>query len=127
MVGTTWSRVVHMVNIGSHYEIDTPAAYAFARGTAFTIGVSENGATTLQVSEGTVAVQAQGKQVLVSAGYQDNIEPGKDPGEPLSSVSFIVQPPTSALTTTPTHIPTTETAPIALPSTTPEPSPIRTR
>jgi hypothetical protein len=86
LVGTTWSRVLRMADPGSRYEIVTPAAYAAVRGTEFQTAVDDKGTTTLQVSRGTVAVQAQGQEVLVSAGYQVNVEPGAVPEEPKVTV-----------------------------------------
>lgn len=101
MIGTTWSRVVHMADAGSRYEVDTPASYALVRGTEFMTEVEETGATTLEVYEGTVAVQAQGKEVSVPAGYKVDVEPGTPPGEP----SLIASGP----------------SPVIIPSTTPNP------
>jgi hypothetical protein len=86
LVGTTWSRVVHMADPGSRYEIVTPVSYAMVRGTEFETAVNDQGVTTLQVIHGTVAVQAQGQEVLVSAGYKVNVEPGAAPEEPKAVV-----------------------------------------
>jgi hypothetical protein len=104
LVGTTWSRVVHMADPGSRYEIVTPASYALVRGTEFETEVDEKGVTTLQVSQGTVAVQAQGQEVLVLAGYKVNVEPGAAPEEPLPIVPNPTAPAaTSVVTPTPKY------------------------
>jgi uncharacterized repeat protein (TIGR02543 family) len=137
MIGTTWSRVEHMADAGSRYEIDTPASYALVRGTTFMTEVDQAGATTLEVSEGTVAVQAQGKEVLVPAGYKVNVEPGIPPGEPEQikiEPSPVVTPPitptpytytvqaTPVITALPTTIPSPEPSPSPVFSPTPTPA-----
>lgn len=84
-VGRTWSSV-HKQGGTPRYEIKTPAATAVVRGTAFEIIVRPDGFTTVRVSEGTVAVTAQGVTVLVRAGFETIITPGQPPSTPTASV-----------------------------------------
>ena len=109
--GTTWSRVVKMIGTGSRYEIDTPSSYALVRGTAFCTSIDEAGTTTLDVTEGTVAVRAQGQEVLVPAGFEVTVKVGESPGQPEPILKPI----------TPTHTPVAEISP------TPSPTPSPTR
>lgn len=84
-VGRTWSSV-HKQAGTPRYEIKTPAATAVVRGTAFEIIVRADGFTTVRVSEGTVAVSAQGVTVLVQAGFETIVTPGQPPSTPTASV-----------------------------------------
>ena len=92
-LGRTWSRVVQMSDPGSHYEIQTPSAYALVRGTLFMTEVDQAGATTVQTIEGLVAVGSQieeadivdtpSVEVNVPAGYGTQVEFGAAPSEPI--------------------------------------------
>ena len=81
-VGKTWSRVVKMVDPGSHYEIETPSAIAVVRGTLFTTDVNETGATKVATTEGLVSVIAQGEEVYLPGKQQTQIETGTVPSQP---------------------------------------------
>ena len=81
-LGKTWSRVVRMLDPGSHYKIETPSAYALVRGTLFMTEVDETGSTTVQVTEGLVAVGGQNLEVNVPAGYETTVEAGANPPQP---------------------------------------------
>ncbi len=70
-MGRTWSRVVTMADPGSHYEIETPSAYALVRGTYFVVDVAQE--TIVSTLEGLVAVGGQGGEVQVGAGYQTTV------------------------------------------------------
>jgi DUF971 family protein len=127
--GRTWSRVVHMADPGSRYEIETPSAYAMVRGTAFMTDVDEKGSTMLQVTNGTVAVGAQGQQVSVRVGYEVRVELGSTPSEPVPTTNEISPPalaggvaPEPAATTAPTPA-RTSTIPAPTPTSSPSPTP----
>ena len=80
--GTTWSRVVSLMDPGSRYEIQTPSAVAMVRGTLFMTQVSDTGATTVETVEGVVVVGGQDTEVQVPAGYTSMVEPSGPPSEP---------------------------------------------
>lgn len=82
-VGRTWSSVKSLTNPRSRYEIKTPTATAAVRGTGFEITVAADGATTIRVSEGTVAVAAQGVEIPVTPGLQTTVAPGAAPVAPV--------------------------------------------
>jgi hypothetical protein len=52
------------------------------RGTLFATEVDEAGKTTVQTTEGSVNVSAQGKEVQVPAGKQTTVAPGAAPSSP---------------------------------------------
>ncbi len=82
--GNTWSHVVKMADLGSHYEIKTPSAVALVRGTQFLVEVDEIGATIVSTAEGLVSVSAQGTEIFLPVGQQTNVEPGTSPSDPTS-------------------------------------------
>ena len=82
-MGRTWSRVVKMVDAGSHYEIQTPSAVALVRGTRFLTEVDDEGETTVQTTEGLVSVFAHGNEVFVSPGHLTTVELGMPPAIPV--------------------------------------------
>ncbi|MFC1911777.1 FecR domain-containing protein, partial [Chloroflexota bacterium] len=81
-LGRTWSRVVKMVDPGSHYRIETPSATAIVRGTLFSTEVAETGDTRVATTEGLVSVVAQGEEVYLPANQQTQIETGAAPSQP---------------------------------------------
>ena len=85
--GKTISRVVKMIDPGSHYEIQTPSAVAIVRGTQFVTTVDAAGSTTVNTTEGLVSVVAQGEEVYVPIGQQTTVENGKAPSEPAPSAN----------------------------------------
>jgi hypothetical protein len=129
--GTTWSRVVKMIGTGSRYEIDTPSSYALVRGTAFCTSIDEEGTTTLDVTEGTVAVRAQGQEVLVQAGFEVTVKVGESPGQPepiLKSITPTHTPvaeisPSPSPTPAPTRVLSPTPSPVSTPTLTPTPTP----
>jgi len=82
LIGKTWSRVVKMTDIGSHYEIKTPSAVAVVRGTYFSTEVDEQGETEVHTREGLVSVFAHGDEVLVSPGRLTTVTLGAPPSKP---------------------------------------------
>ncbi|NET72344.1 MAG: iron dicitrate transport regulator FecR [Sphaerospermopsis sp. SIO1G2] len=67
----------------SRVEISTPAGVAGVRGTEFGVSVQDNGKTGVGTKTGSVATSAQGKTVLVNAGFQNLTIPGKPPTPPV--------------------------------------------
>lgn len=65
------------------FSVRTPVAVAGLRGTGFRLNVAEDGRRmTNEVTEGSVAVSAQGQAVAVNAGYGTYAEAGKPPAPP---------------------------------------------
>ena len=56
------------------------------RGTVFLVEVNTEGLTTVEVTEGTVSVGAQGEEVAVPAGYEASVDSGAAPSQPTWSV-----------------------------------------
>ncbi|HEY7065223.1 MAG TPA: FecR domain-containing protein [Chloroflexota bacterium] len=90
--GTTVSRVVHLVDPSAAFEIDTPAATAFVRGTTPRVQVADDG--TARVGNlpidggGTVDVQGKDANATVVT-LQQNEETTVRPGQPPSAPSPI--------------------------------------
>lgn len=55
---------------GAHTQVETPSATAVARGTTFTVDVTSNGSTVIEVFDGVVDVTVGGKTVSVGAGQK---------------------------------------------------------
>lgn len=67
------------------FQVRTPVAVAGLRGTGFRLNVAEDGKSMRnEVTEGAVAVSAQGEEVRVDAGYGTYAEQGKPPAAPVS-------------------------------------------
>src|SRR5437773_1811741 len=81
-IGRTWSSVQKLTDPASRYEIHTPSAVAAVRGTGFDVTVLPSGDTTVRVTDGSVAVSAQGQTVVVNAGQQNTTPTGAPPGAP---------------------------------------------
>ena len=95
LLGNTVNRVGQLVDSASKYEVDTPAASAVVRGTAFNLAVKQDGFTTIQTTQGSVSFTASGVTVTVNQGQQSTAAVGGKPSTP------------SAITTaTPTKTPT---------------------
>jgi len=77
------------------FRVRTPIAVAGLRGTEFRLNVAEDGKTMRnEVTEGAVAVSAQGQEVQVDAGFGTYAELGKPPAPP---TSLLAKPDLSAL------------------------------
>lgn len=85
------------------FKVRTPIAVAGLRGTGFRLNVSEDGKTLRnEVTEGAVAVSAQGQEVQVDAGFGTYAELGKPPAPP---TSLLAKPDLSALPGTINRLP----------------------
>lgn len=80
--GKTWNQVTRLADDSYHFQIQTPSADVKVRGTLFATEVDEMGKTTVQTTEGSVNVSAQGKEVQVPAGQQIIVTPGAAPSAP---------------------------------------------
>ena len=70
-------------NPASRLEIKSPAGVAGVRGTDFGVNVQQNGTMGVATLTGGVATNAQGRTVLVKAGFQNLIVPGEPPSKPV--------------------------------------------
>jgi len=81
--GRLENRVKPLQQPDARFEILTPAAVTLVRGTDFRVSVEAGSELTRnEVSEGGVAVSAEGETVQVDAGEGTLIEPGKPPAPP---------------------------------------------
>ena len=81
--GRVRSRVRPQHSIESSYEVATPAAVAAVRGTDYRVAVSSTVPTSMitEVLEGQVAVQQDGKEVLLNKGFAVKAIEGEPLGE----------------------------------------------
>jgi hypothetical protein len=85
------------------FQVHTPVGVAGLRGTGFRLNVAEDGkALRNEVTEGIVAVSAQGQEVRVDAGYGTYAEQGKPPAAP---VALLPKPDLSSLPATVMRLP----------------------
>ncbi len=70
-------------NPASRLDIKSPAGVAGVRGTDFGVNVQQNGKMGVATLSGSVATNAQGKTVLVKAGFQNVTIPGEPPSKPV--------------------------------------------
>jgi len=99
-VGTTVSRVVQLVDPGARFEVETPAATAFVRGTMPQVIVGADGVTQVNNipdnTGGTVAVQGKDPdttRVSLAPGQSTRIAPGQPPSPPAAiSLALGAQP-----------------------------------
>jgi hypothetical protein len=82
-IGETLNTVKKLTDPASRYEDETPVAIAGVRGSQMFIKVADNGKTTVQNLEGSIAVTAQGKEVLIPVGNASTVEPGQPPSAPV--------------------------------------------
>lgn len=82
-LGRTWSSVHRFVDPRSRYEVRTPSGVAAVRGTGFVTSVDAAGGTIVEATDGVVAVQAQGEEVLVTAGTRTTVTSGSPPPRPV--------------------------------------------
>jgi hypothetical protein len=78
-VGQTHSSVQPLLAPDARFEIETPSAVMAVRGTEFTLGVDSNGATHMEVIEGSVDVTAEGITISVPAGQAAEVRLGAHP------------------------------------------------
>lgn len=74
-LGRIWVRVIKLLTRGSTFEVETPAATAGVRGTVFAVEVTPDGATSVSVWDGSVAVSAGGARPEISGGQLAHIAP----------------------------------------------------
>jgi hypothetical protein len=93
--GTTISRVVQLVDPTAGFEVETPAATAFVRGTTPRVAVAPNGTTVVtNVPDDTGGlVNVTGKDpatslVVLLAGQETRIVPGQPPAAPAPQGTF---------------------------------------
>ena len=87
--GTTVSRVVRLVDPSASFEVDTPAATAFVRGTQPRVEVAADGSTRVtnipDGTEGLVVVRGKDQnttQVTLRPGERTSVQPGPPPALP---------------------------------------------
>jgi uncharacterized repeat protein (TIGR02543 family) len=99
--------VIKFTSTDSRFEIDTPSAVVTVKGTKFSTEIKPDGSSVISVSQGTVNVSAQGKDVAVNAGNQVTVQAGKAPQDPTPTPAATpVKTATPTLTPTPTPTPT---------------------
>jgi uncharacterized repeat protein (TIGR01451 family) len=80
VIGNTVSRVTHLVDTESSYQIETPApGVAAVRGSIMVVYVMEDGTTLITNRQGTVFGIAQGVELRIPLGRTCIIEPGQPP------------------------------------------------
>jgi len=87
LLGNTVNRVGQLVDSASSYEVETPAAVAVVRGTAFNMEVEQDGSTTVQTTQGSVSFTAAGVTVTVNQGQQSTAAVGGTPSAPVSTTT----------------------------------------
>ena len=76
------SKVRGLLNRDSTLEIRTPACMGGVRGTELAVTASTEGLTAFGVTEGAVAVTAQGQEVALPTGTMNRTKPGEAPTPP---------------------------------------------
>ena len=84
-LGRTWASVQKLTRVDSKFEIRTPTLTAAVRGTGFITEVLADGTSSVQTTDGTVQVTAQGQTVSVGAGQTTIAPPNGPPAAPASS------------------------------------------
>jgi uncharacterized repeat protein (TIGR01451 family) len=78
-IGNTISRVTHLVDAESSFEIETPAGVAAVRGSVMVVYVIEDGTTWITNQQGTMYGIAQGVELKIPLGRTCVIVPGQPP------------------------------------------------
>jgi len=79
IIGDTISRVTHLIDTASSYEIDTASGTAGVRGSVMLVHVDADGTTVVTNLEGEVYAVAQGVEVDIPVGQSFIITPGQPP------------------------------------------------
>jgi len=79
IIGDTISRVTHLVDSESSYEIETASGTAAVRGTIMLVHVGEDGTTLVTNQEGDIYVTAQGVELDIPVGQTAVIVSGEPP------------------------------------------------
>jgi len=77
------TRLRRFTHQGSEFKIETPAGMTGVRGTEFGVSVQEDGKTSIATLTGAVDTTAAGTTVAVPAGFQNLMQPGEPPTEPV--------------------------------------------
>ena len=85
-IGRTWASVQRLSHADSKFELRTPTLTAAVRGTGFITEVLADGTSSVQTTDGTVQVTAQGQTVNVSAGQTTSAPPNAPPSAPASTL-----------------------------------------
>ncbi|MDW7675620.1 MAG: FecR family protein, partial [Bacillota bacterium] len=87
-MGKIWNKVQELTNKNSRFEVNTPAAVAGVRGTAFLVDVQNLMNSTIRVYEGTVGVVSSEsptdtsvQEILVNSNEQARVETGSAPAK----------------------------------------------
>lgn len=76
--GRTWVRAVRFVDPGSTFRVDTPTASTIVRGARLAVEVAEDGATQINVEQGSATVTAGAQRVELTMGQRANISSGAE-------------------------------------------------
>ena len=85
--GITDHQVAKATSDGSRYEVRTPTAVSSAKGTEFTVMMTDDLRTRVNVDEGAVEVTGQENTVLTVAGQTTAVDAGEEPTEPTYTVT----------------------------------------
>ena len=66
--GKLFVRFVKPIEEGSSFEVQTPRARVWVKGTVFSIAIEPNGATRVETFAGRVKIEADGRRAFVDAG-----------------------------------------------------------
>jgi ferric-dicitrate binding protein FerR (iron transport regulator) len=75
-VGKTAIRAVRFVDPSSTFRVDTPTASTVVRGARFTVEVTEEGTTQIDLQDGIATVQTQDEVVTIGMGERITLDPG---------------------------------------------------
>jgi uncharacterized repeat protein (TIGR01451 family) len=78
-IGDTVSRVTHLIDTASSYEVETPSCVAAVRGSAMEVKVGPDGTTWVTNLEGHIVVIANGVELEVPLGRTCVITLGESP------------------------------------------------
>lgn len=76
-------QIRKFTHVASQLEIHTPSGIAGVRGTKFGVNVQHSGKMSVATLKGNVATSAQGRTVMVKAGFQNITIPGEPPSTPV--------------------------------------------
>ena len=82
-LGRLWCQVTSLTK-GRSFHVDTPTVVAGVRGTQYEVGAFDDGTALVAVEEGTVQVEAAGKEMPVPAGQAMEVEYDAPPQKPFS-------------------------------------------
>ena len=75
-VGKTAIRAVRFVDPSSTFRVDTPTASTVVRGARFTVEVTEDGTTQIDLQEGIATIQMEDEMVTIGMGERITLDPG---------------------------------------------------